>query len=111
MASQPDVPKKTATRIVELLDRASTLYNKTDPADIPKAVLWFATEVVGSKKFPKGIEEYTTRQLALSFFEELVDPDDDSIATNIAQLSREFRHQLRFGERTGIGRSPGCTIF
>lgn len=104
-----EVPQKTARRIAELLDTAGTLFDATATADVAKAVLFFVSETVGSKKFPKKIELHAARSLAHEFFSAL-ESERPEVAAEIDDLAEHDRFALRYGERTKIARDPGCVI-
>jgi len=107
--SAADVPRKTSRRIAELLSLAADQFDSTTLNDVSKAVLWFSTEVVGSKKFPRTVELHTIRSLCHEFFSG-VETEQPEVAARIDDEADFARYQLRYGERTKIARDPGCTI-
>ena len=104
-----EVSKKVARRIAELLDTAGQLFDATAATDVAKGVLFFVSETVGSKKFPKKIELHAAKQLAHEFFSGL-EAEQPEVAAQIDDLAEHDRFALRYGERTKIARDPGCTI-
>lgn len=103
-----EVPKKTARRIAELLDTAGTLFDATAVTDVAKAVAFFVSETVGSKKFPKKVELHAAKQLAHEFYSGL-EAEHPEVADTIEDLSEHLRFQFRYGDRNKP-RDPGCAI-
>lgn len=106
--SANDLPKKAVRRIAELTLIAKQRFDPNDPAAISPAALFFATEVVGSKKFPPDSELATIISLLTDAFTDLASgPEGEAVRQTIRELARAFRHELRFGIRK-IGRGGGC---